>query len=317
MLQSSAVRIKHARYKDVKASTMNCYIEISSAKKRLISHQPAILHRSTELLGMITAGCMTKRSYRTFLNVVQVKVRAGNKTVTTYAFLDQSSTANLCESNILQRLGISKEPAKYSLTTVNQTKVNVDGKKTTLLVSALNDDQYTELTEVFCAETLPISSNPCLTETELNNWTHLRGIEIPKLGNPDVQLSIGINNPELFWTQDERFGRRSEPFAIKTFLGCSIIGGSAYSKKTLNINFVSRADQLLQEQVECLWKLDMVPNSDLKPGMSRNDRYAMDLLNNSKKQVNGHYQVNFLWKPESPKFNSNFKQAIFRLESLR
>ena len=280
------------------------------------TNQPSTSNSSSvdRTVGMITAGCTTERSYRTFLNVVPVKVRAGNKTVTTYAFFDQGSTATLCESRLLQRLGISGEKAKYSLTAVNQTKVNVNGKKATLLVSVLNDDQYTELTEVFCVEKLPVSSNPCSTETELNNWTHLRGIEIPKLSNSDVQLLIGINNPELFRTQDERYGRRSEPFAIKTFLGWSIIGGSAYSKKTLNINFVSRADQLLQQQVECLWKLDMFPNFDSKPGMSRNDKYAMDLLNNSKKQVNGHYQVKLLWKPGCPKFNSNFKQAIFTLE---
>ena len=113
------------------------------------------------------------------------------KTVNTYAFLDQGSMATLCESSILHRLGISGEKAKYFLTTVNQTKVNVDEKKATLLVSALNDNQYTELTEVFCVEKLLISSNPCLTETEFNNWTHIRGIEIPKLSNPDVQLLIG------------------------------------------------------------------------------------------------------------------------------
>ena len=39
-----------------------------------------------------------------------------------------------------------------------------------------------------------------------------------------------------------------------------------------------------------LVEINMVPNPDSKPGMSRNDKYAMDLLNNSKKQVNGHYQ---------------------------
>ena len=283
------------------------------------TNQPSTSNSSSvdRTVGMITAGCTTETSYRTFLNVVPVKVRAGNKTVNTYAFLDQGSTATLCESRLLQRLGISGEKAKYSLTTVNQTEVNLNGKKATFLVSALNGDQYTELTEVFCVEKLPISPNPCLTEKELNIWTHLRGIEIPKLSHPDVQLLIGIDNPELFWTQEERYGKRREPFAIKTFLGWSIIGGSSYSNKTLNINFVSRADQLLQKQVECLWKLDMVPNSDSKPGMSRNDRYALDLLNNSKKQVNGHYQVKLLWKPGCPKFNSNFKQAIFRLESLR
>ena len=185
------------------------------------TNQPSTSNSSSvdRTVGMITAGCTTETSYRTFLNVVPVKVRAGNKTVNTYAFLDQGSTATLCESRLLQRLGISGEKAKYSLTTVNQTEVNLNGKKATLLVSALNDDQYTELTEVFCVEKLPISPNPCLTEKELNSWTHLRGIEIPKLSHPDVQLLIGIDNPELFWTQEERYGKRREPFAIKTFLG--------------------------------------------------------------------------------------------------
>ena len=61
----------------------------------------------------------------------------------------------------------------------------------------------------------------------------------------------------------------------------------------------------------------MVPNSDdSKPGMSHNYRYALDLLNNSKKQVNGHYQVKLLWKPGCPKFNSNFKQ-VFKVNAAK
>ena len=135
--------------------------------------------------------------------------------------------------------------------------------------------------------------------------------------NKDVQLLIGVDNPELFWTQDERYGRTNEPFAVKTMLGWSIIGGSAYRKNTLNVNFVSKADQLLQDQVNCLWKLDMTPNYDTKPGMSRNDRYAMDILRKSKKWVNGHYQLKLLWKPGFPKLKSNFKQANSRLDALR
>ena len=73
-----------------------------------------------------------------------------------------------------------------------------------------------------------------------------------------------------------------------------------------------------QDQVECLWNLDAFPNSDVGSSeISRNDRYALDLLNKSKQQVNGHYQVQLLWKPGFPKLKSNFKQAMFRLEALR
>ena len=85
------------------------------------TNQPSTSNSSSvdRTAGMITAGCTTERSYRTFLNVVPVKVRAGNETVNTYAFLDQGFTATLCESRLLQRLGISGEKAKYSLTIVN------------------------------------------------------------------------------------------------------------------------------------------------------------------------------------------------------
>ena len=268
-------------------------------------------------IGMVSAGCATRRSQHIFLNLVPVRVRAGDKVVTTYAFLDQGSTATLCKPRLLQRLEISGENANFSLTTVTQEKKDVHSKKAKLSVSALNESHYFDLPEVFCVEQLPTKCNPCLTETELKRWTHLQGIEIPELRNKDVQLLIGVDNPELFRTQDERYGRTNEPFAVKTMLGWSIIGGSAYRKNTLNVNFVSKADQLLQDQVNCLWKLDMTPNYDTKPGMSRNDRYAMDILRKSKKRVNGHYQLKLLWKPGFPKLKSNFKQATFRLDALR
>ena len=49
------------------------------------TNQPSTSNSSSvdRTVGMITAGCTTETSYRTFLNVVPVKVRAGNKTVST------------------------------------------------------------------------------------------------------------------------------------------------------------------------------------------------------------------------------------------
>ena len=71
----------------------------SSKCEKEKTKQPSTSNSSSvdRTVGMITAGCTTERSYSTFLNVAPVKVRAGNKTVTTYAFLDQGSTATLCE----------------------------------------------------------------------------------------------------------------------------------------------------------------------------------------------------------------------------
>ena len=92
---------------------------------------------------------------------------------------------------------------------------------------------------------------------------------------------IGVDNPEVFWTIDERHGKRGQPYAIKTVLGWSLIEwGTQSSNKNFYISFVQKSDELLQKQVECFWKLDNVREVICSGnGMSRNDRYALQLIN--------------------------------------
>ena len=66
---------------------------------------------------------------------------AGEKTITTYAYLDQGSTASLCKLSLLNCLGIWREQTNHFLTTVNgHPQKKIDVKKATLYVSALNSN---------------------------------------------------------------------------------------------------------------------------------------------------------------------------------
>ena len=51
--------------------------------------------------------------------------------------------------------------------------------------------------------------------------------------------------------------------------------------------------------------------------MSKNDRYALKLIKDSKKFVDGYYQLGLLWRPGSPTLRSNYCQAVSRLQSLK
>ena len=94
-----------------------------------------------------------------------------------------------------------------------------------------------------------------------------------------------------------------------------IVGKSNHS---LNVNFVRKTNDLLQKQVECLWKLDNVPTlSCLGVSMSKNNRYAMKILEESQQYKDGHYQVGLLWRPRAPKLKSNYQQALQRLQTLK
>ena len=51
--------------------------------------------------------------------------------------------------------------------------------------------------------------------------------------------------------------------------------------------------------------------------MSKKDRYALQVMHQSKTVVDGHYQVALPWKPGAPSFMDNYGQAQVRLSYLK
>ena len=115
-----------------------------------------------------------------------------------------------------------KTYVSFAITTVNKKDGHYRTKKTSLTVVGLDNDDAIKLHYVFSVESLPIKSNRALTKTELNTWSHLKGLHLPKLSTP-VRLLIGENNPELFWTMEERRREPGQPFAVRTRLGWSLL----------------------------------------------------------------------------------------------
>ena len=254
-----------------------------------------------------------------FLNVVPVKVFYKNREIVTYAFLDQGSTTTLCDQNLFDQLEIEGENVSFALTTVNKKDGHYRTKKVSLTVAGLDSDDVIKLHDVFSVESLPIKSNRALTKTELNSWSHLKGLHLPKLSSP-VRLLIGVDNPELFWTLEERRGESGQPFAVRTRLGWSLVGAvtTTVERKFAQVNFVRKFDQEQSEQIERLWKMDLIPESpETELGTSKEDRLALISMNQSKRLVDGHYQLALPWKPGAPSLDNNRTIAESRLNNLK
>ena len=157
-------------------------------------------------------------------------------------------------------------------------------------------------------------------EVDALKWSHLSDITFPSIDNKDIDLLIGADNPEVFWTIDERRGRRKEPFAVKTILGWSLIGpvGDGSSAKGFHTNFTKGEAMLLQEQVEKLWMTDFSENlySDMV-SMSVEDKRALTSMESTITFVDGHYQLALPWKRTPPQLTTNKFMAESRLRNLR
>ena len=101
------------------------------------------------------------------LNVVPVKISSGSKTVLIYAFLDEGSTATLCDERLLDLLQITGKPAKFAISTVNERADIHRGSKVTLTVNSLAGGEPLNLQNVLSVKRLLALRNQPLTKDEL------------------------------------------------------------------------------------------------------------------------------------------------------
>ena len=251
---------------------------------------------------------VTKSANNMCLNVVPVKISSGLKTVLSYAFLDQGSTATLCDERLLDLLQINGKPANVAILTVNERADIHRSSKANLTVNSLAGGEPLNLQNVLSVKRLPAQRNQPLTKDELQAWPQLRDLDLPEIAG-EVLLLIGVDAPEAFWVAEERRGNRGEPYAVQTTLGWSLMGprsidGGNFASMgfgdSVSINFVSTEDHL-ESQIERLGQLGIEPSSYSRQSlMSKEDGYALHMMEKSKTIVNGHYQVALLWRPGAP-----------------
>ena len=64
-----------------------------------------------------------------------------------------------------------------------------------------------------------------------NTFDHLQDSQIPEICASEMTILIGANTPVVFLQLEVRRGNPSQPYAIKTILGCSLLGNTTKRKK--------------------------------------------------------------------------------------
>ena len=188
-----------------------------------------------------------------YLNVIPVRVSAGNKSVVTYAFLDQGSTATLCDTRLLNQLEVLGEKVDFNISTINGKSTRRRATKVSLTLSSLIGPDTLVLPEFLSVDNLPTNPNPPLSRSDLKAWPHLKNLELPQIDGA-VTVLIGVDVPEAFWIVEERRGGSKEPYAVRSKLGWAIIGKRCLNdcETKVDVNFVNNAaDQLLERQMNC------------------------------------------------------------------
>ncbi len=249
---------------------------------------------SVESSGYIGAG-----EYECKLSIVpvQVKSKKGNKTVITYAFLDQGSTAVFCTSRLMNRLGLSGKRSNILLRTMGQDKVTTTHVVSGLEVAGLNEEDFWELPDAYTQETMPVHSGNIPKQKDLQGWPYLKHVNLPDIDS-DIELLIGINAPRVMEPIQVIRSVDNGPYAIKTRLGWTVNGplrgdggnqsSSKYPDVTINRISVSNLGELWQQQFEVDFP-ECSKNEQV--GFSREDHKFIEMVTDSLKLEGGHYSI--------------------------
>lgn len=228
---------------------------------------------------------------------VQVKSKKDRKIVITYAFMDPGSTAVFCTETLMHQLDLTGRKVHILFRTMGQEKVVGSHIVSGLEVAALNVEDFCELPNVYTQVRMHVHMGNIPRQSDLQMWPHLKHVYLPEI-DAGIELLIGTNVPKAMEPLQVIHSVDNGPYAIRTMLGWTVNGPLKGDRDVMNgelpelsVNRVSvvNLDDLWQQQFntdfpEC--------SMDEQPSMSRGDQRFMELVTNSVKQVDGHFQIN-------------------------
>ena len=163
---------------------------------------------------------------------VVINCKGTERKVTVYALLDTQSDTSFVDETIAQQLcgGYSTSLTISTLTSQSKTiKVN---KYNNVEIKGLNTHKTLIIPELFTRKNIPINRSHIPTKETALQWNHLRPIasKLSHLKDYPVSLLIGYNCSEALIPLSVISGKANEPFAVRTNLGWSIVGGKGISE---------------------------------------------------------------------------------------
>ncbi|XP_063321729.1 uncharacterized protein LOC134619834 [Pelmatolapia mariae] len=225
-------------------------------------------------------------SGRVMLKVVPVRLQNGEKTLDTYAVLDDGSERTIILPAAVHHLGLVGTEEILSLRTIRQEIVQLKGATVSFQVSGMTNRRVKyDIHQAFTAAEVTLAEQSRAADLLTQRYKHLRGLSLQSFDKVQPLLLIGSDNPHLIIpTQPVRTGPVGGPVAVCTMLGWAIQGPASFlqqptdERSCLHLSTLSSSDELHQH-VQRLWQLDTLPfHTNKEVTRSGEDKAAIERL---------------------------------------
>ena len=242
--------------------------------------------------------------------------------ITTYGLLDSGSDIIMIDPSLVRLLDVKGSPSKLSLTTVNRADTEEEGLRVDFQIASVDskNNHVINVKSAWAVKDLTIPLKHTKVTRSVEQWPHLPQVCLPKVERKKISIVIGTNIQEVFIPLEVKRGKPNEPIAIKSSIGWSILGGcpSVPFSTPVQVSLISGEDLTLSDQLEEFWRIESYGTNkfETKP-MPVEDQRAMNLIANSIRKHDGHYEMGLLGKGDNPMLPYNRTLAEARLQLLK
>ncbi|XP_065099626.1 uncharacterized protein [Paramisgurnus dabryanus] len=224
-------------------------------------------------------------SRRVLLKLSKVIITNGDKSMETYAVLDDGSERTILLHAAAQQLNLKGQSEDLILRTVKQDQQVLHGAAVSFTVSPVsNPNKKFHIKGAFTADRLGLAEHTYPVVSLQKRYRHLAGLPLQQIDKVQPMLLIGSDCPHLITPiEPVLLGPPGGPAAVKTRLGWTLQGPTHEIQHGVNSHQCFFTSVLpnsdLLDHVERLWKMDVVPyHNDKVVTRSKLDQDAVRLL---------------------------------------
>ncbi|XP_062704409.1 uncharacterized protein LOC109433030 [Aedes albopictus] len=273
-------------------------------------------------------GCNTHQtvSSSVLFRYLPVVLSGPEKTIHTYAFLDEGSGTTLLDQDLADELKLDGTPSPICLRWTGGTeRCEKDSCIVRLQVTGRHADA-----EKFTLEGVQTVNELLLPRQTLDfgelkrSYRYLEGLPIDSYTEARPRILIGTKHAQLGLTLKSREGKFGEPIATKTRLGWTICGnlgfGDApnmfhYSFHVCSLN--ERPDDDLHQAMKDYFSIDSLGvNASSKVLLSTEDERAESLLKSLTRFSGDRFETGLLWRYDNIRLPDSRPMALRRHRCL-
>lgn len=255
--------------------------------------------------------------------VLPITLHSNVRSIDTYAFIDEGSSATLLDEDLADQLGLQGDSESLTLQWLNDEEITQDSRRVVVDISERGPAKKFTLQNVQTVKGISLPMQTLDLAKLSNKYKVIKNLPIKNYENAIPKILIGLNNLHVAFQSQSKICSKEGPIAVKTKLGWLVygtvkdFGGAAtvYNNlvRVLTIKESNSMDYICNQMKEYFSTegFGCVPKRIVQ---STENIQATKILVSTTRKINSRYETGLLWKINEIQMPESKATAARRLE---